>query len=120
MPTKAESRVAAMRSGDGANKSSPPFSNDSPKGNKMASQRISFSQKWNLVLWPVIIFSLFSAFNFMAALPEGHKFKPKPPGEQYWFREGLMKWAMQVHLYTVLRKSLQNGTSHVNISLTFP
>ena len=51
------------------------------------------------------VFAVFSAFNLVAELPEGFWIKPNPPGIVFAFKDGLLKLGMQIHLYTVLRKS---------------
>jgi hypothetical protein len=74
-----------------------------------------FSKLSSLVLFflSVGIFAIFSAFQ-MRTLEEGNRMKPNPPGGPFWFREGILRLAMQVHLWSVIRKSsLEEGYQHV-------
>lgn len=65
-----------------------------------------FTKTSNLVLFLLTagIFSAFCAFNFFTSLEDGHWLKPSLPGEKFWFRDGLLKLGMQVHLWSVVRR----------------
>ncbi|KAH8596763.1 hypothetical protein B0O99DRAFT_619887 [Bisporella sp. PMI_857] len=55
-----------------------------------------------LFLSTVGVFAIFCTFNLFSSLPDGHPIKPNPPGPLYWFHRGVLKVAMQVHLWSVL------------------
>lgn len=79
-----------------------------PKTYAQASRSLTswtgFTKTSNLIYFSVTagVFSIFCAFNFVSSLPQGHSMKPNPPGESFWFRDGLLYWGMQIHLWTVL------------------
>jgi hypothetical protein len=76
------------------------------KFNKTISTWTGFTITTNFLLFllTVGIFSIFSGFQ-TRSLNDGHRLKPKGPGEQYWFlKDVLMKWSMRVHLTSVIRE----------------
>ena len=74
-----------------------------------------FTRRWNLALFSLTagIFAIFSAFQ-LRTLEEGSRIKPNPPGGPFWFKDGLLYLAMQLHLWSVIRKFLLlTATNHV-------
>jgi hypothetical protein len=64
-----------------------------------------FTKSSNLILFSLTAgtFAIFSALQ-TRTLDEGNRIKPNPPGGPFWFKEGLLYFAMQAHLWSVIRK----------------
>jgi hypothetical protein len=76
------------------------------KANKTISIWTGFTMTTSFLLFllTVGIFSIFSGFQ-THSLNEGHRLKPKGPGEQFWYlKDVFMKWSMQLHLTSVIRE----------------
>jgi hypothetical protein len=119
LPFYSGNRSFAIMSTTGVLRSSPAKSGDSqaksaavPPGpaSSNASHALlrwtGFTKTSNLVLFILTagVFAIFCAsqFEFMR---NGQWMKPIAPGEIFWFREGLMYWGFQIHLWSVVRKS---------------
>ena len=66
-----------------------------------------FTQPSNLIFFCLTtgVFAIFSALQ-TRTLEEGSPIKPNPPGGPFWFKEGSLQVVMQIHLWSVIRKSL--------------
>jgi hypothetical protein len=69
-------------------------------------QWTGFTKTSSLVMFSctAVIFSVFSALTFLSGLRQGNGMKPLFPGEMFWFKDGILKLAMQIHLFSVLRE----------------
>lgn len=75
-----------------------------------------FTKTSNLVLFSLTagVFAIFSALQ-IRTLPEGNRMKPNPPGGPFWFKDGLLHWIMQIHLWSVIRRHYSARTSCYHI-----
>jgi len=69
-------------------------------------QYTGFTNTYNIVLFSLTagIFAAFCIFRLPSLDIENVWGKAAAPGEWYWFRQGLRRIGMTVHLWSVLRK----------------